>query len=195
MDEWEVQQERFKRNREARLTSNKNLTRVVLWLFEHDWDLLVTKNLYMLFHWGNESVTIKLDNNIHVRDYIERGFKYEFKNPDKETLWEFLRENLLNHYMENFNYLYFVKEDRMVIINCGNMTAQFVDNNSMVYKLYQGNNVCISEVGRLSVTGKPIVVQSKRLKVKDSIKTISKNDLMGIHLKDVWRKEVIKFGE
>lgn len=186
------ERERREENSRKRFQSYRSLTRAVLWLFEHDWSLLLSKNLYMIFCRGPEWFEMKLDGNIHVSHMIGESYR---DCPDI-SLWQFLY-GLIDSglFMQNYNFLYFVKGDRMIVINPGNSSVKFIDNSKALIKVYEGWKLSLSDVNRLTVTGSPKVSERKSLKVKSGIHSISKSDMMNIRLRDVWIKETRRFGE
>ena len=193
-DPYLEEQEDKKRRTRLRHTSNRNLPKTILWLLEKDWKLLLSKNLYLIFDCGKVFTTIKLDKNIHVDMVDTTSWPWIYHDCPNITLWGFLRSNLINNLMSNYNYLYFVKGSKMVIINCGNMTAAFLDNVSGNSKLYHGWDVQVSE-DKLSVNDRPVKIEKKFLRVKEGYSYITKEDLEKIPLSSVWIKESRKFGE
>lgn len=200
-DYWDYINKREQEEREEwvrkRRTGRRNLTLAVIWLLDHDWKLLLSKNLYLIFFRSPDSYTFKLDGHMHVSHCIrQKGLKPDlYQDCQDVTLWQFLlylvNEGLC---LENMNYLHFVKDDKLVVLNAGNSTAQFVNNAKSLIKLYEGWEVTLKE-DRISVTGNPVGIKSKRLKVKDGVKYLTKEDMMNIPLKSVWIKESRKFGE
>lgn len=193
---WDYRERREREGREEnsrkRFQGYRSLTKAVLWLLEHDWKLLLSKNLYMIFCRGLELFEMKLDGDIHVSHMISESYE---DCPDI-SLWQFLYGLITSGlFMQNYNFLYFVKEDRMIVINPGNSSVKFIDNSKALIKVYEGWKLSLSDVNRLTVIGSPKISERKSLKVKSGIHMISKPDMMNIRLRDVWIKETRRFGE
>lgn len=179
---------------EKRRIGTKNLTQAMIWLLNHDWSLLVNKNMYMIFDIDRETWSLKLDVPVHICHY-KRGAllePWEFMDCEEGSVWDLIYRLSEKSSMHNLNYMHFVKDNKMIIINCGNNSIRFIGNN--IVKLYDGDQIRIAENG-IFVTSRPEDIKACLIRIKPNAKVLTKEKLQRVPLSKVWIKELRRFGE
>ena len=194
---WEEQKwkEEVRLAGEKRRIGTKNLTQTIMWLFNHDWELLVSKNLYMMFNKGYDTWTLKLDTPVHACHYVRSRSLLEpwkFLDCEEGSVWDLLERLTKDMAMYNSCYLYFMKDNKFVIINCGNNTIRFA-NNSLI-KLYEGDQLKV-DIDGILVTSKPEDAKQCSMVVKPNAKYLSQEKMQKVPLSEIWVKEMRRFGE
>ena len=185
---WRKEQEDKAKSLKNRRMSNRQLTSSILWLLDHDWSLLIHPRLWLVltdFDTSYDTVGRCTKESVIRFDEISVKSSEDEELDCNITVWDYLKEKLASLTASNYNHLYLVKDNRMIIINCGSMEVIFVGSNCNHYK---GFNIRVSETG-IGVIGKPYLVENKTLRVKQGIRMISKDDLKKILLKSVVKRE------